>query len=487
MATTLSNLLTVLVPKRKSKAGGQANTATYNPQQPAQVLTLPQYQDHLIDIFETRVSDDSRDLIKYMFQHDPDVSAAVFSYQTLADTPLTIYVRNFEGEIDRDATRQLHQAIEFLTRPVDYSLGFQLKPNLSAICDEMRYMALMRGTLAAELVLDKQGAPSQIRLIDSSSLRWYEQKTGDYKPRQNISGQTDGIDLNLPTVFVSFFRRDPTTIYTKSTFVSAINTIAARQQVVNDLYRIMQRTGYPRMTVKVIEEVLRKNLPDSVRGNTVEETNWIRSQISSVTSNLQSQRPDDVFVHTDSIEPGIINDKAPGVGIDISSVIETLNAQNQAGLKTMATVIGRGTSGVNTGSVEARIAALNADKLNQPVAEILTDIFSLILHLNGIQGFAIVEFSPAELRPALELEAQKSIRAARLRNDLSDGLITDDEYHLWLYGRLRPDLSPELMGTKFQSATEMINSDNISPNGDPLGRSISSEGADMAKSDGVNP
>lgn len=50
-----------------------------------------------------------------------------------------------------------------------------------------------------------------------------------------------------------------------------------------------------------------------------------------------------IFVHMDSVKPGVMNDKNPGTSIDITHVIDVLNAQNQAGLKTMATVIGRGT------------------------------------------------------------------------------------------------------------------------------------------------
>jgi hypothetical protein len=72
----------------------------------------------------------------------------------------------------------------------------------------------------------------------------------------------------------------------------------------------------------------------------------------------------------------------------------------------MATVIGRGQAGVNTGSVEARIAAMNADELNGPVSAVLANVFSYMLHQDGFQGFAEVEFVKGALRPELELEPQ---------------------------------------------------------------------------------
>jgi hypothetical protein len=480
----ISSLLQIVLGK-PGKAGGAAYTGTFNPQQTERTLTLPGYQEHLTDIFASRAADDSRSLIKNLIKTDPDMSATVNSYLTLANTEPLILVRDLEGEIDKDATKELLKAIKLLTAQVDYTLGFQNKRSLASLCEEMRFMVLMRGAIGTELILDKQLAPTDLRMVDMASVRWYEKKPGEYKPIQEIQGGAGGsneISLDIPTFFVSFYRRDPTTIYTYSPFISAINTIAARQQVINDLYRIMQKTGYPRMDVKVVEEVLEKSVPASIKTDMVAKQQWMNSRLNEVRSAIEGIRADQAFVHFDSVEPSIINDKAPGVGINIDNVIETLNAQNQAGLKTMSTVIGRGTAGINTSSVEARIAAMNADELNIPVAETLTKLFSFILHQTGYQGFAEVSFANAELRPDLELETMRALKVARLRQDLSDGLITDMEYHLQMYGRLPPDGAPELSGTNFMNPVEGIDASKASPNSDPLGRSLAPKGGQQSKS-----
>jgi hypothetical protein len=167
-------------------------------------------------------------------------------------------------------------------------------------------------------------------------------------------------------------------------------------------------------------------------------------------------------------------------------VIEVLNAQNQAGLKTMATIIGRGTSGVNTASVEARIAAMNADELNEPLAEMWQGLFSFMLHMQGYQGFVDVTFEPVEMRPQLELEPQKTMKQARLLQDLSLGNITDEEYHLEMYNRLPPDGAAELSGTGFMNAaTASVDAEGVSPNGDPLGRGLASPDSKSARSNTV--
>lgn len=483
MAGLGSRIFSILSPKKAMKKGGNASTGTFNPQQSQNVLTAPQYQDHLSDIFSSRQADDARTLIMSLIVHDPDMSAALHGYLTMANTQPIILVRDMEGEIDADATRDLMKQIKYMTVPTDYTRGFQLKQTLDQWCEEIRYMILARGGAGVELVFDKSLMPDDLRNVDLNTVEWFEKTPGDYKPRQKISGQQDGISLDIPTFFVAFYRQDPTKIYSNSPFVSTINTIAARQQVINDLYRIMQYTGYPRLEVKVVEEVLRKNMPLNVKTDDKKQAEWINARMAEIRNSVQDIRADTAFVHMDSVEPGIINDKAPGAGIDISKVIETLNAQNQAGLKTMSTVIGRGASGVNTGSVEARIAAMNADELNGPVAAILSNVFSFMMHQSGYQGFAEVTFVKGELRPELELEPQLTMRQNRLLTDLSHGLITDVEYHLHMHHRLPPAGAPELSGTGFMTpAAAGGEVDTPTPNSDPLGRSIAPEGSKMAKS-----
>lgn len=488
MASVLSSLLQIIAPKKAAK-GGKAYTATYNPGSSDRPLAVPQFREHLNDIYTDRINDDSKTLIKKLFVNDPDMSAAVNGYLTLANTEPVIYVEDLDGQIDQEATKSLYQVIDLITRPTDYTLGWSFKQSLSQICADMRYMGLMRGMMSCELVFDKQMKPQSIKLLDGSSIEWYEKKSGEYKPTQKVSGDPPYIDLDMPTVFISFFRRDPTTLYPASFFVSAINTIAARQQVINDLYRIMQVTGFPRMEITVMEEILLKRAPANIKNDANALNSWVAARVAELSTLFSNVRPDQAVAHTDAVEIDTLNDKKPGNALDITNVIETLNAQNQAALKTMATVLGRGSAGVNTSSVEARLAAMFADELNEPLAELLSNLFSFILHQNGYQGFARIYFRNAELRPDLELEPQLTLKAARLRQDLSDGIITDAYYHLEMYGQLPPDGAPELSGTGFMNpAPDMADAAASSTNGgggDALSRSLSSPGKKMSKSKAV--
>jgi hypothetical protein len=483
MATTWDSIWSKIAMKPPKK-GATSSTSTFNPQSKDQVLSAPAYRDHLTSIYDTRQADDSRSLLKYMFRHDSDVSATVGAYLTLADTPMSVLVRNPQGEIDPDATKSMMSVLNAFQHSTDYTQGFEFKRSIRTYNQEFRYMLMLRGAIGAELVLDKMLVPTRVHNIDMVEVEWFEKESGVYKPQQKPPGSSDIIKLDIPTFFVAYHRRDPTTIYPMSDFVSAINTIAARQQVINDLYRIMQLTGFPRMDVKVVEEVILKAAPPGIKNDPVALKVWMNDRLTEVMNKLSGIRADQPFGHWDSVEIKMMNEKAPGAALDVSKVIETLNAANQAALKTMAVVIGRGDGGGQVASTEARIAAMNADQLNVPLADMWSRMFTFMLNLSGKPGLVEVRFEAAEMRPWLELETQRTLQDARLREDLSHGLITDEEYHLAVHKRLPPDGIKPMSGTGFMAPmpAASVDAKDVSPNGDPLGRSMVPEGAKNARS-----
>lgn len=487
MAINLTSVLKTILPK-KSNAKATSITPTYSAGSPGTVLTLPTYREHLSDIFSTRQANDSRSLIKSLLIFDPDMSAALNAYLTVANTEFMALCKDVDGQIDRAAQKDLNILMRAFSTRFDYSTGFQLTQSVRAMNENMRYMVVMRGAIGAELLFNKQKLPYGLRLSDTATLEWLEKVPGEYKPQQSIPGLTDKVNLDIPSFFVSFFRRDPTSIYTYPSFVSAINTIAARQQVVNDLYRIMRFTGYPRIEVTILEEVLVKNAPANIAADPAALSQWVSQQISSISATLSDLRADQAFVHTDSVEAKILNDKSAAAGMNIESVVGTLNAQNQAGLRSMSTILGRGESGVNTASVEARIFAMNADEINGPVADIWSQALTMAMRAIGHEEIYVeCKFAPSEIRSPLELEPQLIMKATRLKQDLLEGIISDDEYHLEMYGRIRPDSAPELSGTMPPQAAAgpSVNADEVSPNSDPLGRSLTTPGSKSAKSNVV--
>ncbi|KGM36138.1 hypothetical protein [Inquilinus limosus] len=447
-------ILSVIFPKKRTSDKGSSFTSTYNASSNTAVLSKPAYRDHLDDIYTTRLAGNSQSLIQQLAKVDPDLSAALNAYLTSADTEPYFYVRDLEGNIDREGHKTLQQILLSLTTRTDYTkpANFLIKKSLVALCEQLRWFALIRGACAAELVVDKTLLPTELRLVDPGTLEFTEKSPGVYFPEQVPTGSSERISLDLPSFFLTFYRQDPTTIYSTSPFTAAINTIAARQAVINTLYRIMQVTGFPRLEISVLEEVLRKNAPPECKTNETKMKEFLDARLSELQGVISGlSRPDQAFIHYDSVEAKILNDKNPGASLQIKEVIETLNAQNQAALKTMSSVIGRGESGVNTASVEALIFSRNAEQLNGPVADLLSQAFTFALRLTGSESIVTVGFDNVELRPDLELETHLTQKQARYLTLLSYGLISDDDFHIEMFNRIRPDAVPELSGTGFMS------------------------------------
>jgi len=481
MASKLLTKFKTILPTR-AKPKGSTETPTYDSQNSTEVLALPDFQEHLADLIVSRTTQNSQELIEGLLKSDPDASSALHSYLTTCDSVEPyIMVKDADGLIDREGHQLVNEIIELLETRRDYSKGFVHKKSLRQLGEEFRYMMLAQGGICAEAIMGDQLELTEIRVIELASIRFQEKGPGLLVPYQD-TGQGDPVKIDIPTLFMGWFRKSPKDAYSNSPFVSAINTMAARQQVINDLYRIMQLTGFPRITITVLESVIADSAPADIRTNPKELRQYINARRREIGGQFAAVRADQPIVTTDSVKFGMLNEKNPAAGLDVSQIIEALNAQNQAGLLTMATVLGRGESGVNTATVEANLFSMSANSLNAPIAEMLGKILTLALRFQGSESRVIVKYPDVDLRSELELESQLMIRSQRLRQDLSDGLLTDDEYHLMMYRRIRPENSPELSGTGFNSNKMEVDVAKISPNSDPVGASVSKASDKQAKS-----
>lgn len=471
----------ILLPKAKGRTGGSSYTNTYRPGNPA--TTTPTYRNHTSDLFATRIANDSRTLLNDLFRHDPDVSSAVFAFGTISSSAsLVMKAYGPEGELDPEGINLGKRIMDKLFTVYDYTVGYNSKPNLKSFLDDLRYSTLLRGACGFELVLDKQYQPDRLRLVDMATIEWEERKPGEYKPVQRPAGGGENIKLDIPTFFSTTFHQNPTDVYAYSMFVSAINTIAARTSVINELYRIMQVTGYPRLDITVLEDIIMQSAPANLRADAQARQEYVDAQLASIRTQFTNIRSDQAFVHTNGVTAEMINDKNPGAAISMKEVIETLDAQNQAALKTMPSVVGKGTS-ATVASTESRLFAMNCDSLNGTIAAVLSEALTLAARIAGFQGRIEISFTPIELRPTLELEPQLTMKAARLKEDLSLGIISDMEYHMAMYNRPPPAGSVPLSGTNFLMTQQAnVDVEDISPNDDPNGAGLTSPGAQNAKS-----
>ena len=148
-------------------------------------------------------------------------------------------------------------------------------------------------------VLDKMLAPDALRVFDPISLHSREKKPNEYKPVQVESGSSDEIRSGHPHIFCFLFSSRPDDdLFVQPLRRRQINRGAAREQVINDLYRIMKIAGFPRVDVTILEEVVTKAAPSGREGR--RDTFaflWLNDRMNEVRNTFTNLRTDQALVH----------------------------------------------------------------------------------------------------------------------------------------------------------------------------------------------
>jgi hypothetical protein len=158
-------------------------------------------------------------------------------------------------------------------------------------------------------------------------------------------------------------------------------------------------------------------------------------------------------------------------------VQELLNAKLATGAKTLPSVLGHGSGSQNIASSETLLAMKTADGLiRKKLNEIYSRGMTLGVRLFGLDVSIEFRYDDIDLRPQIELEAFKAQRQARIIEQLSFGMITDEEACLDLTGTLPPPGMPKLSGTMFSAGNSRGGGENPYSNAPAGGGSGSGSG-----------
>src|SRR3546814_16297098 len=114
-------------PEGRGTKRGKGDTPTFNPRD--EKIAVPCYQQHLDDLLNSRIANDSRTLLNTLVNHDPDVSSAVHSYLTIAGSAdLVVAAYDAEGAIDIEGTKLAKRILDNLVTTNDYTVGYSDKP-----------------------------------------------------------------------------------------------------------------------------------------------------------------------------------------------------------------------------------------------------------------------------------------------------------------------------------------------------------------------
>lgn len=375
-------------------------------------------------------------------------STAVHSYIQLAMSgfKVTAYVAGTH-QFDQVATNAAINVLASTDTLYDYTAGYADKPSIDGLLETLLKEVLQTGGASLELVLNRYRLPERMVAIPVSSLEWVSTTAGTvYPQQQNAEGQK--VSLNVPTVFYASMHQQSNSIFPRSPLESALQMLFVYSEFVEDLNRVLRKSGHSRTVVKIVQDSVRNMASPDVMSDPVKMRQFyetVRSDIESVISSLE---PDDALVMYDTASVEVL--KTAGEKADYTALLQTLGSMMAASLKSMPSVLGLSQGSQNLATTEALVFLKLVRSIQVPVETIMSRAITLAVRLlTGTDSYCKFKFQPINIRPESELSAHKSVIFQQELHKLSLGLYTDDEFAHVVGSGPRSPTAPELSGSLF--------------------------------------
>jgi len=421
-----------------------------------------------------RASGKTFEAIRTLARVHGDVSAAVGATVRLADTEVYFRVYDNAHQLSSDGSDLLRSILVRINNTYDYNQGYDDRMPFSSVKTSLLRSLPLTGACALELVLDKNRLPYRLQPVSVETLKFKTSSLSlgnGYKIIPYQIGKNGVIELDSPTFFYASLDQDLSSVYSYSPLEPALNTSFFHAETVDDIRRVVKRSGHSRLVVRLMTEKLLANAPMDVKSDPTKLSEWVEDARLKVQTEIENLNPESALVFFDTIEADYLNSEI-GASADYKPLMEMIDAVLATALKTPAAVVGKRTSGgsQNTSSTESLLFIKTAEGLHQPVQSILARALTLAVRLYGFDGYVTCEFESIDLRPKIELQAFKTMEQSRVLEQLSLGFISDQEAAELLHTGARSPDAPPLSGTMFYSNSNAVNPP--SPNTDPARKAM---------------
>jgi len=332
----------------------------------------------------------------------------------------------------------------------DYTVGYSDKQGLDSTLESLLKEVVQTGSCAAELVLNRHRFPDKIIAVPTTSLNWKSRTDGGRYPEQVPTGSGgDPIPLDVPTFFYASSHQQSNSIFSRSPMEAALQTVFVFGEFIEDIYKILRKSGHSRTVVTIMLEHAQKTAPPDVQGDPEKLKAYLEDIRTSIESLISGLEPDEAIVTYDTAKVDVL--KTAGEKSDYTALLDSFSGMFATSLKSMPSTLGMRISGSQSlSNTESLIYLKMVSSIQTPVEVIMSRAFTLATRLlTGQDGYVKFKFRPIDIRPESELSAHRSVDQQRVLRNLSLGFITDEEAgHLLGTGPLAPG-APPLSGTMF--------------------------------------
>ena len=412
-----------------------------------------------LDLLTLRNGTSTKSTIHDLALVSPDLSAAVWAYQRLVVTRGFFAVaRNLDGTANPTATAALQAIISRMNFLTDYAQGFNNVAGIHAVAESLTQELVLYGSCSQELVLDKGRMPSRLQPISTTQIVMWDAKDGSVYPQQVVNGNY--ITLDTPAFFYESLDQDLLTAYSSSPLEAALAATLADAEFTQDVRRVIKRALHPRLDAEIDSELFRKGIPSELHGNEEGLRAYQNNFVSGIADTVNGLEPDDALVHFDSVKFDYLNNGNVTLNKEYEVLQGMINSKLATGTKAPPSVLGHGSGSANIASAEVMLFIKYAEGIQNKLNSIMSRAFTLAVRLMGEDVYVQFEFDRVDMRPDAELEAFKAMRQSRVLEQLSIGLISDEEASLQLTGRLPVTGATKLSGTFFKAGSTDPNAVN---------------------------
>lgn len=365
------------------------------------------------------------DLIDTLMDAHPDVSYALWNFLRIGNTDYEITVKKINGKPFAPGEKAINEWIQSLEAP--NVMRFESSRSLRKVVNQLMMSVITRGAASCELVLTPDlSNVAFIAPVDPATITFrFEQDR--FVPYQD----EDKINLDIPTFLYEALDERIDDPYGRSPILGAINMVLFQMQILNDIKAVVHNQGYPRFDITILEEVLLKRMPISIRNNEQAKQKWLNDKLQEIIEMYNNLDVDDTFVHYDSVEINMVGGKQGGGGamIDPQKLMAAVDNLIMSGLKTLSTILGRRSTG-NTESfakMEIKLYLKGVEAIQEVVERIISRALTLLLNIQGKQGFVEFKFKPVEIRTELEKAQFEQISLQNWAYKRDQGWIDQEE------------------------------------------------------------
>lgn len=380
---------------------------------------------HRIDLTQYSRTYSADQMLDILIDTNPDVSQALYSFLRVCNSGWFYSVKKLNGKTHKEGRRIIDEWLVKLNYQ-QTNKGFKEDRSINSLINKLHLSFFVKGAAACEVILNNLFEPNYIDPVSPSTIH-FKKQDDELIPYQeqvvsSASQRRSGVweggykKVDTPAFFYQPFDARLGDVFGVPPILPVLNVIFFQLQVLQDLQAVLHKVGYPRIKIKLLEEILIRNAPPAIKNDTKKLTSWLNERKEDIKREYERIRPDDAAIHFDSVDVTYMESQRGSVSYDVRALIEVIDQQVTAAVKSLSTIMGRHKGNTETyAGAEVQLYIKGIEAVQRMSSTLMSRLLTFCLNLFGYQGYVEFGYKDIELRSKTELAQWEAVN---LRNHI---------------------------------------------------------------------